>query len=197
MDRAHGSAARTARAAHGRVRRDRQRRELSLRLPRLRGRDRSGARHVADRQAHRRRRRRPRGQSADHPRPDPRRHRAGRRAGAARAVLLRRRHRPAPVRLVHGLRDAARRHACRSSPPRSARCPRPRIRSALRPAGEGGTTPALGVVINAIVDALAEFGVEHIEMPATPERIWRALAGKPQRSRLASDELERERYGRQ
>jgi aerobic carbon-monoxide dehydrogenase large subunit len=45
----------------------------------------------------------------------------------------------------------------------------------IRPAGEGGTTPALGVVINAIVDALAEFGVSHIEMPATPERVWRAI----------------------
>jgi len=45
----------------------------------------------------------------------------------------------------------------------------------MRPAGEGGTTPALGVVINAIVDALAEFGVTHIEMPATPERVWRAI----------------------
>jgi aerobic carbon-monoxide dehydrogenase large subunit len=45
----------------------------------------------------------------------------------------------------------------------------------IRPAGEGGTTPALGVVINAIVDALAEFGVTHIEMPATPERVWRAI----------------------
>jgi carbon-monoxide dehydrogenase large subunit len=30
-------------------------------------------------------------------------------------------------------------------------------------------------VINAIVDALAELGVRHIEMPATPERIWRAI----------------------
>jgi len=30
-------------------------------------------------------------------------------------------------------------------------------------------------VINAIVDALAELGVEHIEMPATPERVWRAI----------------------
>jgi carbon-monoxide dehydrogenase large subunit len=48
----------------------------------------------------------------------------------------------------------------------------------IRPAGEGGTTPALGVVINAIVDALAEFGVSHIEMPATPERVWRAIHGK-------------------
>jgi aerobic carbon-monoxide dehydrogenase large subunit len=45
----------------------------------------------------------------------------------------------------------------------------------MRPAGEGGTTPALGVVINAVVDALAEFGVEHIEMPASPERVWRAI----------------------
>ncbi len=45
----------------------------------------------------------------------------------------------------------------------------------IRPAGEGGTTPALAVVINAVVDALAEFGVTHIEMPATPERIWRAI----------------------
>jgi len=45
----------------------------------------------------------------------------------------------------------------------------------IRPAGEGGTTPALGVVINAIVDALADFGVSHIEMPATPERVWRAI----------------------
>jgi carbon-monoxide dehydrogenase large subunit len=45
----------------------------------------------------------------------------------------------------------------------------------MRPAGEGGTTPALGVVVNAIVDALAEFGVSHVEMPATPERVWRAI----------------------
>jgi hypothetical protein len=40
--------------------------------------------------------------------------------------------------------------------------------------GEGGTVPALAVVINAIVDALSEFGVRHIEMPTTPENAWRA-----------------------
>jgi carbon-monoxide dehydrogenase large subunit len=45
----------------------------------------------------------------------------------------------------------------------------------LRGGGEGGTTPALGAVVNAIVDALGELGVEHIEMPATPERVWRAI----------------------
>jgi aerobic carbon-monoxide dehydrogenase large subunit len=45
----------------------------------------------------------------------------------------------------------------------------------VRGAGEGGTTGALGAVVNAVVDALAEFGVTHIEMPVTPERIWRAI----------------------
>ncbi len=45
----------------------------------------------------------------------------------------------------------------------------------LRGGGEGGTTPALGAVVNAIVDALAELGVEHIELPATSERVWRAI----------------------
>ncbi|MGA8616555.1 MAG: xanthine dehydrogenase family protein molybdopterin-binding subunit [Xanthobacteraceae bacterium] len=45
----------------------------------------------------------------------------------------------------------------------------------IRPAGEGGTVPALAVVINAIVDALSDFGVRHIEMPATPERVWQAI----------------------
>jgi aerobic carbon-monoxide dehydrogenase large subunit len=45
----------------------------------------------------------------------------------------------------------------------------------LRGGGEGGTTPALGAVVNAIVDALAELGVEHIEMPATSERVWQAI----------------------
>ena len=45
----------------------------------------------------------------------------------------------------------------------------------IRAGGEGGTTPALGAVINAVVDALRDFGVTHIEMPATSERVWRAM----------------------
>ncbi len=45
----------------------------------------------------------------------------------------------------------------------------------LRPGGEGGTTPALATTINAIVDALADFGVTHVEMPATPLQVWRAI----------------------
>jgi carbon-monoxide dehydrogenase large subunit len=52
----------------------------------------------------------------------------------------------------------------------------------LRGGGEGGITPALGVIANAIVDALREFGVTHFELPATPERVWRAV----QEARTAS-----------
>jgi carbon-monoxide dehydrogenase large subunit len=42
-------------------------------------------------------------------------------------------------------------------------------------AGEAGNVGALPAVANAVVDALSEFGIKHIEMPATPERIWRAM----------------------
>jgi aerobic carbon-monoxide dehydrogenase large subunit len=45
----------------------------------------------------------------------------------------------------------------------------------IRAGGEGGTTPALAAVVNAIVDALHVYGVEHVEMPTTPERLWRAI----------------------
>jgi len=49
----------------------------------------------------------------------------------------------------------------------------------VRAGGEGGTTPALAAVVNAIVDALKEFGVSHLEMPVTPERVWRMTLRKP------------------
>ena len=57
----------------------------------------------------------------------------------------------------------------------------PTNRLGIRGGGEGGTTPALAVVVNAIVDALADYGVEHLEMPVTPERIWRAIEEGKQR----------------
>jgi carbon-monoxide dehydrogenase large subunit len=41
--------------------------------------------------------------------------------------------------------------------------------------GESGITPASAAIINAVVDALASFGIDHIAMPATPHRIWRAI----------------------
>ena len=47
----------------------------------------------------------------------------------------------------------------------------------VKGAGEAGCVGALPAVANALVDALSEFGVKHIEMPATPERIWRTMRG--------------------
>ena len=48
----------------------------------------------------------------------------------------------------------------------------------VKGAGEAGCVGALPAVANALVNALSEFGVRHIEMPATPERIWRAIHGR-------------------
>jgi carbon-monoxide dehydrogenase large subunit len=41
--------------------------------------------------------------------------------------------------------------------------------------GEAGTVGAMVAVVNAICDALAPFGIDHIEMPATPARVWEAI----------------------
>lgn len=41
--------------------------------------------------------------------------------------------------------------------------------------GESGAVGAPAAVVNAIVDALAPYGVEHVDMPVTPEKIWRIL----------------------
>jgi carbon-monoxide dehydrogenase large subunit len=44
-------------------------------------------------------------------------------------------------------------------------------------AGEAGVSGALPAVMNAVVDALADDGVSHMDMPATPLKVWRALNG--------------------
>ena len=41
--------------------------------------------------------------------------------------------------------------------------------------GESGVTPALAVVFNALMDALTPYGIDHVDMPATPHRVWRAI----------------------
>ncbi len=41
--------------------------------------------------------------------------------------------------------------------------------------GEAGCAGALGSVMNAVVDALSEVGIDHIDMPATPARVWEAI----------------------
>jgi carbon-monoxide dehydrogenase large subunit len=45
----------------------------------------------------------------------------------------------------------------------------------IKAGGEGGTTPALSVIVNAVVDALKVYGVDDIEMPVTPLKIWQAI----------------------
>ena len=45
-------------------------------------------------------------------------------------------------------------------------------------AGEAGTVGAMPAIMNAIVDALSPYGIVNLDMPATPERIWRTIHGK-------------------
>lgn len=45
----------------------------------------------------------------------------------------------------------------------------------VKGAGETGTIAATPAVVNAVMDALAPFGIKHIDMPLTPERVWRAI----------------------
>jgi carbon-monoxide dehydrogenase large subunit len=47
----------------------------------------------------------------------------------------------------------------------------------IKAAGEAGATGAPPAVIGAVLDALRPLGVEHIDMPATPARVWEALRG--------------------
>jgi carbon-monoxide dehydrogenase large subunit len=47
--------------------------------------------------------------------------------------------------------------------------------------GEGGTVASTPTAMSAILDALAPLGVTDVPMPATPERIWRAMQERPRR----------------
>ncbi|MFK0049628.1 xanthine dehydrogenase family protein molybdopterin-binding subunit [Streptomyces sp. NPDC090741] len=47
-------------------------------------------------------------------------------------------------------------------------------------AGEIATVPPAAAVVNAVVDALSDLGVQHIDMPLTPEKVWRRLRGEAQ-----------------
>ena len=42
-------------------------------------------------------------------------------------------------------------------------------------AGEAGNVGGLGAIMNAVVDALAPLDVTHLDMPATPQRVWQAI----------------------
>jgi len=45
----------------------------------------------------------------------------------------------------------------------------------VKGAGEAGAIGAPPALINAVVDALGELGIEHLDMPLTPELLWRQI----------------------
>ena len=59
-----------------------------------------------------------------------------------------------------------------------AHTPSPNNPLGVKGIGEAGTIGLPPVMVNAVVDALAPFGVTHLDMPLTPEKVWRALAAK-------------------
>jgi len=46
--------------------------------------------------------------------------------------------------------------------------------------GEAGTIGCSPALVNAVVDALAPLGVTHIDMPMTPQKVWRLIQERSQ-----------------
>ncbi|MBI2817942.1 MAG: xanthine dehydrogenase family protein molybdopterin-binding subunit [Acidobacteria bacterium] len=46
--------------------------------------------------------------------------------------------------------------------------------------GEAGTIGATPALVNAVVDALAPYGIQHLDMPLKPEKVWRTIEEKPE-----------------
>jgi carbon-monoxide dehydrogenase large subunit len=56
--------------------------------------------------------------------------------------------------------------------------PTPRNPLGAKGIGEAGTIGSTPAVVNAVVDALAPFGITHVDMPTRPEKIWKIIHGK-------------------
>ena len=63
--------------------------------------------------------------------------------------------------------------------------PSPHHPLGLKGVGESATVGSPPAVVNAVIDALAPFGVKHADMPLTPAQVWRAMHGNPMRTDLA------------
>jgi carbon-monoxide dehydrogenase large subunit len=61
--------------------------------------------------------------------------------------------------------------------------PSPHNPIGVKGVGETGTIASTPAIVNAVMDALRSFGVTHIDMPLTPERIWAAIHKKPSSER--------------
>ncbi len=59
--------------------------------------------------------------------------------------------------------------------------PSPHNPLGVKGVGETGTIASTPAIVNAVVDALRSFGITHLDMPLTPERIWTAIHGKTRR----------------
>jgi aerobic carbon-monoxide dehydrogenase large subunit len=59
--------------------------------------------------------------------------------------------------------------------------PSPSNELGVKGIGEAGTIAASAAVINAIVDAVTPFGIRHVDMPATPDRLWKQIADAQQK----------------
>jgi carbon-monoxide dehydrogenase large subunit len=99
--------------------------------------------------------------------------RTGNRPGADGAHRVRRRG-SIPNRVVHGLRIAAR-FGCSDVQIGSHPVPAKTNPLGAKGCGEAGCAGSFPAVVNAVVDALSEYGIRHIDMPATPHRIWQAI----------------------
>ena len=62
--------------------------------------------------------------------------------------------------------------------------------------GEAGAIAAPAAILSAALDALAPLGVTEIDMPLTPEAVWRAIAGAARGLRLAGEQASRDRASR-
>ena len=138
---------------------------------------RRGGRHrdraLEDPQVRRGRRHRQGGQPADRRGAGARRPRPGHRAGAVRGGGLRRRRQPR--HRDHGRLPGPERG--RPDPFVTDRTETPATSNPLgvKGVGEAGTIASTPAVVNAVVDALRPQGVNDIRMPASPDRVWRAL----------------------
>jgi carbon-monoxide dehydrogenase large subunit len=61
--------------------------------------------------------------------------------------------------------------------PHNTETPTPMNPLGAKGIGESATVGSTPAVQNAVVDALRPFGVRHVDMPCTPERVWRAIQG--------------------
>jgi carbon-monoxide dehydrogenase large subunit len=64
----------------------------------------------------------------------------------------------------------------------STETPSPSNPLGVKGVGEAGTIGATPAVANAVMDALSPLGIRHVDLPLTPERVWRAIQGKGGRS---------------